>query len=133
MTKQTNTIPDFSGTKTFTTRLPILVSSRVRLDDNQRSVLKQAFYAMREANQPAAAPAIGGSTVTTTTAYNPVQSIGLSDLVMSDLITTRESIPLTTVIKIQRLLNVEVITPADILKAAQGYVDWVFKEEREHE
>lgn len=129
----TNPIPDFSGRKTFTTKLPILISSRVRLDDNQRSVLKQAFYALRAANQPAEPARIGGSSVTTTTAYNSVQSIGVSDFVLSDLITTRESIPIVTLIKIQRLLKVEVIKPDDILKAAQSYVDYVFQEEREHE
>ncbi len=133
MTKESNPIPSFAGTKTFATRLPILMSCRIRLNDDQRNTLKTAFYALRAANQPAAAPAIGGSTVTTTTAYNPVQSIGLADLTLSDLITTRDSVPLVTIIKIQRLLQVEVITPDDILKAAQGYVDWVFQEEREHE
>ena len=131
MTKKTNPIPDFSGTKTFTTKLPILMSCRIRLNDDQRNTLKTAFYQLREANQPAEPARIGGSSVTTTTAYNSVQSVGLADLTLSDLITTRDSIPLVTIIKIQRLLKVEVITPSDILEASKGYIDWVFKEETE--
>ena len=129
----TNQIPDFSGKRQFETKLPILISSRIRLNDEQRLTLRQAFNKLRADAEPAAAPAIGGSSVKTVTAYNPIQSIGLSDLVLSDLLGTRESIPLTTIIKIQRLLKVEVITADDILKAAQGYVNYVFQEEREHE
>jgi len=131
MTKQTNPIPDFSGRKTFHTKLPVLISCRVRLDDDQRQTLKDALYALRNQSTPTAAPAIGGSTVTTTTAYNPKYS-KFSDIVLNDIIVSRDSIALTTILEVQSLLNVEVISKKDVLNAASSYVDYVWSTTKDH-
>ena len=128
----TNPIPSFAGTKTFTTKLPILISCRIRLDDDQRQKLKDALYVLRNQATPAAAPAIGGSTVTTTTAYNPKYS-KFSDIVLNDIIVSRDSIALTTILEVQNLLKVEVITKEDVLKAAEGYVSYVWSTVKDHE
>ena len=69
----TNQIPDFSGKRKFDSKLPILISSRIRLNDEQRMVLRTAFNKLRAEAEPEAAPAIGGSSVKTVTAYNPIQ------------------------------------------------------------
>lgn len=108
-------------------RLPILLSCRIRLDEDQRNTLKKAYREYKDEHIPGAPPAVGGSGITTVTAQQSPSLIqGWSDLVLSDLITTRETIPLNTVILVQRALNVEVINPNDILNACQGYCDYVF-------
>ena len=108
-------------------RLPILLSCRIRLDEDQRNTLKKAYRQYKDEHIPAVPPAVGGSGLTTFTAQKAPSLIqGWSDLVLSDLITTRETIPLNTVILVQRALNVEVITPDDVMKACQGYCDYVF-------
>ena len=108
-------------------KLPILLSCRIRLDEDQRNALKKAYREYKDEHIPAAPPAVGGSGITTVTAQQAPSLIqGWSDLVLSDLITTRETIPLNTVILVQRALNVEVITPDDVMKASQGYCDYVF-------
>lgn len=118
--------------KTFAAKLPILLSCRIRLDDKQRNTLKTAYRAYRDTNVPAAAPAIGGSgLVTSTVQQAPALIQGWSDVVISDLISTRETIPLQTILMVQKALDVEVITGEDVMKACQHYVDYVFEAENE--
>lgn len=115
--------------KQFQKKLPILIGCRVRLNDTQRDTLKSAWNTARKAIEPEQPPRIGGSTVTTQTSHNVTRQLGMSDLVVSDLISTRESVSLTTVINIQKALNVEVITTKDVMEACQSYVDYVFSQE----
>jgi hypothetical protein len=109
-------------------KLPILVSARIRLNEDQRQALKVAYYAAKNAAdvQPAR---IGGSTVTTVTATQNLdldKKLGMSSLVVSDLLNSRDSLAIAIVLKLQTVLNVQVVTKEDILKACQGYCEYVF-------
>jgi hypothetical protein len=106
--------------------LPILLSCRVRLDDEQRATLKLAYARAKAGYEAPQGARIGGSAVTTVTSTNIDSKLGIPSVVMSDLLSSRDSIALTVVLKIQRTLGVEVITKDDILKAAKGYVDYVY-------
>ena len=109
-------------------KLPVLYSCRVRLSDEQRQKLKAAYYAQQDTYSPPQGARSGGSTVTTTTAtVLPVHS-KLPGIVITDLLSTRESIPLTTLIQLQRAFNVTVISRDDLIKAATGYVDYMLSE-----
>ena len=105
--------------------LPILISARIRLNDEQRLILKDALNKMRDEAIPAPAPVRPGSSIRTETAQRA--NLGkLSDLTLSQLITSRESIPLGTVLQISEILGVSVISDKDIMKATQQYCDWMF-------
>ena len=107
-------------------RLPMYLSCRVVLSDEQRSTLKTAYHQQLKELSPQPAR-IGGSTVSTSTAINhPIQS-ELPGILLTDLLSTRESLPLDTVIKIQRAFGVEVVSPADVLKQAENYVSYMFR------
>ena len=97
------------------TPLPILYSCRVRLTEEQRLVLRTAHTNFRKQfAAPQQQPVMAGSTlsVTTTTTIptNAYAEAGMSDLVVSDLIGTRDSIPLNILLKIENLLGVKVVT-----------------------
>lgn len=107
-------------------KLPILFSCRVRLTDDQRQTLKQAYHQQLSelAPQP---PRIGGSTVTTTTAAIHPITREIPSIVLSDLLTTRESLPLDTLIRLQAAFGVEVLKPSDIIQAAKDYTEYMFR------
>ena len=97
------------------TPLPILYSCRVRLTEEQRLILRKAHTTFRkqfEAPQQQPVMAVSTLSVTTTTTIptNAYAEAGMSDLVVSDLIGTRDSIPLNILLKIENLLGVKVVT-----------------------
>jgi hypothetical protein len=106
-------------------RLPVLLSCRVRLSEEQRNTLKAAYDAHRAKAQSNSGARIGGSTVQTVTMHDP-NVAGLSGFLLSDLFNSRDSIQLTLILKIQKALGVEVITRKDVEKAASSYVSYVF-------
>ena len=106
------------------TRLNILCSARVRLTDDQRDKLKAANHQRRLA-QPA--PTLPGSSVRAET-YQVDKS--LHDLTISDLVTSRESISLGIVLKMQKILGVEIISREDLEKAFEGYLDHMLSAEK---
>ena len=108
-------------------KLPMYISCRVVLSDEQRSTLKNAYHDQLKELSPQPAR-IGGSTVSTSTAINhPIQA-ELPGILLTDLLNTRESLPLDTVIRIQRAFGVEVVKPADVLKQADNYVEFMFRD-----
>lgn len=119
-------LPDLNKPRYTPGPLPILLSARVRLNEEQRSVLKTAWRERQSAHlntipAPATTP---GSTVRTETFYMPPELPGLSALIVSDLLGTRESIAITTVLNISAALNVEVITKEQMQEAFDSY--WTF-------
>ena len=110
--------------------LPILYSCRCRLSEEQREKLRLAHRDFRKQFQPAQKqPVLAGSSVSVETAYAPganaYAEVGLSDLIVSDIIGSRESIPLATIVQIQQLFGVQVITRKELEDAFTSYLDWV--------
>ena len=123
-------LPDLNSRK-FDAPLPILLSARLRLNDIQRDTLKKAWKEHQNAqlNQIPVAPTTPGSTVRTETYYQPPAPLpGLSSLIITDLISTRETVALTTVLNLSAALNVEVITKADMQEAFDGYWSFITSE-----
>ena len=71
--------------------------------------------------------AIGGSSVRTDTAFSVNSSLPLSDVVIVDLLNTRETITLTTILSLQAALNVEAISEKDLRDAFDGYLEYVLR------
>ena len=92
--------------------LQYICSARVRLDDSQRSTLKAAYEAARKAQTPATPePLMPGASITVGTTYSINTQLGLSDMVIRDLLNSRDSIHLPALIQLQDALGVEVVTP----------------------
>lgn len=109
-------------------RLPMYLSCRVVLNDEQRSTLKTAYHQQLKDLSPQPAR-IGGSTISTSTAVNhPIQA-ELPGILLTDLLNTRESLPLDTVIRIQRAFGVEVIKPEDVMVQAKQYTEYMFRDD----
>ena len=109
-----------------TIRLQYLLSCRMRLDENQRNTLKAAWNSYREEHRQAAQPAIGGSSISTITNTAAPKLLGMTELVISDLIGTRDSLPLVTVVNLQDALGVEIVTKEDIKKQLDSYLNYVW-------
>ena len=107
--------------------LPILISCRVRLTEEQRSTLKLAYEQHRANAQPPQGQRIGGSTVITVTMHQP-DIAGLSGFLLADIFNSRDSIQLGLILKIQASLRVEVITQKDVEAAAKNYAAYVFSQ-----
>ena len=124
----TNTIalglPDLNNRK-VKVKLPILLSCRIRLSDEQRALLKGAYHRLRNQHIPEA-KSMPGSTVSSTVQVNPDAMLGLNSIVMADLLGSRDSIPLETILRIQKVLGVEAVTRDDVSAAADSYLDWMF-------
>jgi hypothetical protein len=108
--------------------LQYVCSCRVRLDDNQRSTLKSAYEAARRAKIPAKPDSVlPGASIAVETSWSVNTELAMPDMLVRDLLNSRESLHLPAVLQLQTILGVEVVTPADVLKAMEGYVDYVFE------
>ena len=108
-------------TKPKAAALTYLCSCRVRLTQEMRAALKEGLNAHR-LSQPV--QGLPGSTVRTET-YSNVNS-KFSDVVMSDLISTRESLSLAIILELEKVFNVSLISKDDLRVAFDGYLDHVY-------
>ena len=111
--------------------LPILISARVRLTQDQRKALKDAYYTRKNALQPAETAGRGGVVVSTTSGgTNALDAeLGMRQVVFADLSNSRDTISLNIILKLQNVLEVELISREDILEACESYCDYVFRDE----
>ena len=109
--------------------LPILISSRIRLSDDQKQLIKDAYYRERTSRQVPDRTTATGISVATAGANSLDVELGMSGLVFSDLIASRDTIALSIVLKIQDVLGLEVITQKQMLEACKNYIAYVFSKE----
>ena len=135
MTKKTTIqpLPDINSKPKFTDKLPILYSCRVRLDEDQRNKLKAAWRSFRAANTPAQQKPLNGSSVSTVTNYSSPGILGMSDLVVNDLIVSRDTIPLTTILNLASALNIELFDRTELESAFQRYLDYNYSIASNHD
>lgn len=108
--------------------LQYICSARVRLDDEQRHTLKAAYEQARKAATPAASAALmPGSTITVGTEYSINTQLSMPDMLIRDLLNSRDTIHLPALIQLQNALGVEVVTPDVVMKAFEGYLSHVFQ------
>ena len=108
--------------------LPILISARIRITDAQRKELKEAYYKRRNSIQPSESTGTGGLVVTTS--YGGIneldKQLGFSNLVFSDLVNSRDSFNINLALKLQCVLDVELVTKQILLDACKSYIDYIF-------
>ena len=108
--------------------LPILVSARIRLSQEQRQELKQAYYQKKNALQPTATTGTGGLKVETSYGGSNYldKALGFTNLVFSDLVNTRDSINISIILRLQQVLDVELITEEKLVEACKSYASYIF-------
>jgi len=110
--------------------LDTLFSTRIRLTPEEQEKLRAAHREFRKqfASAPQQ-PVLAGSGVTVKTTVgvptNAYAGTGLSDLVVSDLIGTRDTIALPVMLEIQKLLGVEIITKKRLQDRFKNYLDYL--------
>ena len=111
-------------------QLPILISARVRISPEQRRALKDAYFQRKNAAQPPDTVGTGGLTVSTAYGSDKAleRELGMSHLVFSDLINSRDSIGVNIILQIQKALGVEIISRDKLMESMNNYADWIFKE-----
>ncbi|MDB4484621.1 hypothetical protein N9026_00230 [bacterium] len=125
-----HSLPDLNAPRYTPGPLPILYSARVRLNEDQRNTLKAAWRQHQNVHLATIPPpsSTPGSTVRTETYYKAPDLPGLSALIVSDLLGTRESIAITTVLNISAALKVDVITKEQMQEAFDGYWSYITAE-----
>ena len=109
--------------------LPILISSRIRLSEDQKKTLRDAYHKERISRQvPDRTSATGLSVATAGTNSLDIET-GMSSLVFADLMASRDTIAINIVLKIQDVLNVKVITEKQMLEACKNYIAYVFSKQ----
>ena len=106
--------------------LPILVSTRIRLNEDQRTLLRDAYHAERVRRQVPDRKTQTGISVATPGVNSLDVETGMSSMVFSDLIASRDTISIGIILKLQKVLGIEVITKKAVLDAAKNYADFVF-------
>jgi hypothetical protein len=107
--------------------LPILVSTRVRLNEEQRKALKNAYFEKKNAAIPQERTTEDGLVVSTPyTSPGLDKELGMNQLVFSDLVNSRDTITIGIVLKLQQALGVEVITKKEVMAACKSYCDYIF-------
>ena len=110
--------------------LDTLFSTRIRLTSEEQEKLRAAHREFRKrfASAPQA-PVLAGSAVTVTTTMgtptNAYAGTGLSDLVVADLIGTRDTIALPVMLEIQKLLGVEIVTKKRLQDRFKNYLEYL--------
>ena len=109
--------------------LPILISARIRITDAQRKELKEAYYSCKNAYQPAEATGTGGLVVTTSYGGSNEldKKLGFTNLVFSDLVNSRDTLNINIALKLQSVLDVELVTKDRLMEACDNYADYIFQ------
>ena len=90
-------------------QLPILVSTRIRLNDEERSEIKSAYRS-----------------ATAREDYQELhEALGMSSMVFRDLINGRQTIALPLLVTIQNVLDLEIISHTRLMNACTGYIDYI--------
>ena len=110
--------------------LSTLFSTRVRLTEDERAKLKEAYNKQYNASVPMNQPNIGGSSVSVETSYGSSKELdmrlGMNRICAVDIIQSRDSIALPIILKFQKVLGVEIITAERLEEAFKNYIQYVF-------
>ena len=110
--------------------LTTLVSARIRLTADERQAFKKAYREMRNQSAPVQQTSCNGSFIKVETPMFSTEELdrrlGLNQMLFTDLMTSRDSLNLTVLLRIQHVLGLNLITKERILNAAQSYVDYTF-------
>ena len=113
--------------------LPILISSRVRLTDDQRREVKDAYYKRKnQLTQPVRSNNHTGLVVETASIASDLdKQLGFTSIVFTDLVNSRDTISMNILLRLQEVLGVSLITKKELIDACKNYADYVFLKAKE--
>ena len=117
-------LPDLNRDRQHRSPLRILLSSRVRLTETQREELKVKWRKLRAAAEPKHQQ-LPGSTIKTVSPTQVEERLKTSQLIISDLINSRDSLSLSTVLELEKVFDIEIVSKEDFLKSAESYWEYV--------
>ena len=123
MTRQTTNT--FQGD---TNKLSILISSRIRLNEEERASLKAAYQKIKAGYAPAKRPSVNGSSLQVETAHSSGEldsRLGMNSITFADIVSSRESISMPMLIQLQQALGVTVVTRERMEEAFASYLNHV--------
>ena len=123
MTKQTKNT--FQGNDN---KLSILLSSRIRLNEEERASLKSSYQRIKAGYSPAKPPSVNGSSLQVETAYSAGEldhKIGMNSITFSDIVSSRESISIAMLIQLQEALGVTIVTRERMEEAFASYLNYI--------
>ena len=109
--------------------LSILISSRIRLTEEERKTLKQAYFELSNQEQPEQLQEMGTSGIRTVSApvtTNIDRKVGMSRLVFMDLVNARDSISVVMVLNLQKALGVSIIDKKRMMRVCKEYCAYIF-------
>ena len=110
--------------------LNTIFSTRIRLTDEERFALKEAYNREYNSSLPTTPPPVGNSMVSVQTSYGSSReldlALGMGRVAAIDLLQTRDTVPLTLILKIQKVLGLEVIKAERIESAFKHYLAFMF-------
>jgi hypothetical protein len=113
--------------------LSILYSCRIRLTEDERQTLKQAYKLAKEREITEGAPVMPGTSIRVVSASltgdSVDQQLGMSQVLVMDLLNSRDSIHVPLLIKIQRVLGVEIVTKKRLMDTSKSYIDFILTKE----
>ena len=110
-------------------KLSILLSSRIRLNEEEKASLKAAYQKAKSGYQPTQGASVNGSSLRVETSFTAGQldtALGMNSLTFSDVISSRESVLITLVLNVQKVLGVTVVTRERMQEAFDSYLDFIF-------
>ena len=111
--------------------LDTLVSARIRLTEEERTQIKDAYYDRKRSEQSIQHPeTIGGSPIKVVNSFvhgTVDAALGMSHLVFTDLVNSRDSIAVPVILKVQTVLGLEIVTKKRITAALKDYLDYVWE------
>jgi hypothetical protein len=115
--------------------LDILVSARIRLNPEERANIKQAYQKVRAGYAPKQQASVNGSSIVVETPQFTVETLdkelGMSHMIFADLINSRDSLSIPVILRIQKVLGVEVVTRKRLEAATKRYLDYIFSKVEE--
>ena len=94
--------------------IPILVSSRIRLSNEERSEILTSYKYAKEDNEAEL------------TQYDLSDLLGMSEPIFYDIV-NRDSIPVHMLVSIQKALGIEVVDKQRMIDACLSYINHIFK------
>lgn len=103
---------------------------RIRLSDDDRQVLRDAYNKARDAEMPEETSPNGASPIRTITRWTTPKlnrALGFDDVMFSQIVSGRDPISLSIILKIQNVLDVKIVTDAYLKKVFNSYLAHIKK------
>jgi hypothetical protein len=109
--------------------LKTLVSARIRLSEDERAALKASYRDLRNQQLPSNSPVNKGSGISVVTQFGGNteldRKLGLDYVLISDVLSSRDSLSLLAVLQLQETLKVPIISEKDFLGACSSYWKYI--------